>query len=93
MFNIPQPSKFLRFPGPGDGNTDIFDGSGTSLAPSAANPGEAPPVCWCAPRFPSGRFSLRLKQLSSPRFAAAHSEFPRGGSRWLLVAVGLYAWC
>jgi hypothetical protein len=26
-------------PGPGDGNTDIFDATGTPLAPSASNPG------------------------------------------------------
>ena len=38
MFNILNHPNFA-VPGPGDGNTDIFDGSGTSLAPSAANPG------------------------------------------------------
>jgi hypothetical protein len=38
MFNILNHPNF-SVPGPGDGNTDIFDGSGTSLAPSSANPG------------------------------------------------------
>jgi hypothetical protein len=38
MFNILNHPNFAP-PGPGDGNTDIFDGTGTSLAPSPANPG------------------------------------------------------
>jgi hypothetical protein len=38
MFNILNHPNFAP-PGPGDGNTDIFDATGTSLAPSATNPG------------------------------------------------------
>jgi hypothetical protein len=38
MFNILNHPNFAP-PGPGDGNTDIFDGTGTSLAPSPSNPG------------------------------------------------------
>jgi hypothetical protein len=38
MFNIMNHPNFAP-PGPGDGNTDIFDATGTSLAPSATNPG------------------------------------------------------
>jgi hypothetical protein len=33
MFNILNHANFAP-PGPGDGNTDIFDGTGSSLAPS-----------------------------------------------------------
>jgi hypothetical protein len=38
MFNILNHPNFAP-PGPGDANTDIFDGTGTSLAPSPSNPG------------------------------------------------------
>jgi hypothetical protein len=38
MFNILNHPNFAP-PGAGDGNTDIFDGTGTSLAPSPSNPG------------------------------------------------------
>jgi hypothetical protein len=38
MFNILNHPNFAP-PGPGDGNTDIFDATGTPLAPSASNPG------------------------------------------------------
>jgi hypothetical protein len=38
MFNILNHPNFAP-PGPGDGNTDIFDGTATSLAPSPTNPG------------------------------------------------------
>jgi hypothetical protein len=38
MFNILNHPNFAP-PGPGDVNTDIFDGTGTSLAPSPSNPG------------------------------------------------------
>ena len=38
MFNILNHPNFAP-PGPGDGNTDIFDATGTSLAPSPSNPG------------------------------------------------------
>jgi len=38
MFNILNHPNFAP-PGPGDTNTDIFDGTGTSLAPSPSNPG------------------------------------------------------
>ena len=38
MFNILNHPNFAP-PGPGDGNTDIFDVTGTSLAPSPSNPG------------------------------------------------------
>ena len=38
MFNILNHPNFAP-PGPGDLNTDIFDGSGNSLAPSPTNPG------------------------------------------------------
>jgi hypothetical protein len=38
MFNILNHPNFAP-PGPGDGNTDIFDATGTSLAPSPTNPG------------------------------------------------------
>jgi hypothetical protein len=38
MFNILNHPNFAP-PGPGDGNTDIFDATGTSLAPSSSNPG------------------------------------------------------
>jgi hypothetical protein len=38
MFNILNRPNFAP-PGPGDGNTDIFDATGTPLAPSASNPG------------------------------------------------------
>lgn len=38
IFNILNHPNFAP-PGPGDGNTDIFDATGTSLAPSASNPG------------------------------------------------------
>jgi hypothetical protein len=37
MFNVLNRPNFAS-PGPGDGNTDIFDATGTSLAPSASNP-------------------------------------------------------
>jgi hypothetical protein len=38
MFNILNHPNFAP-PGPGDGNTDMFDATGTSLAPSPSNPG------------------------------------------------------
>ncbi len=38
MFNILNHPNFAP-PGPGDGNTDIFDATGTPLGPSASNPG------------------------------------------------------
>lgn len=38
MFNILNHPNFAP-PGPGDGNTDIFDATGTSLASSVSNPG------------------------------------------------------
>jgi hypothetical protein len=38
MFNILNHPNFAP-PGPGDGNTDIFDATGASLAPSPSNPG------------------------------------------------------
>lgn len=38
MFNILNHPNFAP-PGPGDGNTDTFDATGTSLAPSPTNPG------------------------------------------------------
>ncbi len=38
MFNILNHPNFAP-PGPGDGNTDIFDATGTALAPSPSNPG------------------------------------------------------
>ena len=38
IFNILNHPNFAP-PGPGDGNTDIFDATGASLAPSATNPG------------------------------------------------------
>ncbi|HWO29433.1 MAG TPA: hypothetical protein VNO32_11625, partial [Candidatus Acidoferrum sp.] len=38
MFNILNHPNFAP-PGAGDGNTDIFDGTGKSLAPSPSNPG------------------------------------------------------
>jgi hypothetical protein len=38
MFNILNHANFAP-PGPGDGNTDIFDATGSSLAPSPTNPG------------------------------------------------------
>jgi hypothetical protein len=38
MFNILNHPNFAP-PGPGDGNTDIFDATGKSLAPSPSNPG------------------------------------------------------
>jgi Carboxypeptidase regulatory-like domain/TonB-dependent Receptor Plug Domain/TonB dependent receptor len=38
IFNILNHPNFAP-PGPGDGNTDIFDASGASLAPSPTNPG------------------------------------------------------
>jgi hypothetical protein len=37
MFNIMNHPNFAP-PGPGDGNSDIFDATGTSLVPSASNP-------------------------------------------------------
>ena len=40
MFNILNHPNFAP-PGPGDGNTDIFDATGTSLAPTAPTPGIA----------------------------------------------------
>jgi hypothetical protein len=40
MFNILNHPNFAP-PGPGDGNTDIFDATGTSLAPSPTAPGTA----------------------------------------------------
>jgi hypothetical protein len=38
IFNILNHPNFAP-PGPGDGNTDLFDATGTSLAPSATNLG------------------------------------------------------
>jgi hypothetical protein len=38
IFNILNHPNFAP-PGPGDGNTDMFDGTGSSLAPSPSNPG------------------------------------------------------
>jgi hypothetical protein len=38
MFNLLNHPNFAP-PGPGDGNTDMFNASGISLAPSPTNPG------------------------------------------------------
>jgi hypothetical protein len=38
MFNILNHPNFAP-PGPGDGNTDIFDATGSPLGPSPSNPG------------------------------------------------------
>ena len=40
MFNILNHPNFAP-PGPGDGNTDIFGADGSSLSPTASNPGLA----------------------------------------------------